>query len=97
MHPEEIKAKIRMTGITLEELSLQYCKGASNVRQALFFRHCPSGERAIIQCLKQHYDIEPHAIWPNRYDEKGNRTIGHSRSNNTKSNADGHRQKDAAA
>tara|TARA_R110001592_G_scaffold104697_1_gene294580 strand:- start:73937 stop:74227 length:291 start_codon:yes stop_codon:yes gene_type:complete len=93
MHPEEIKAAVRMTGITLTELSLRAGLGESNVRQALFFQHCPSGERAIID----HLGLEPHAIWPNRYDRDGNRIIGRNNINTTKSKSAGHRQKGAVA
>jgi len=93
MHPELIKAAIRMTGITLSELSLRAGLGESTVRQALFFQHCPAGERAIID----HLGLPPHEIWPNRYDKDGNRVIGRSSNNPTKSGPARHRQKGAVA
>ncbi len=93
MHAEQIKAAIRMTGITLSELSLRAGHGESTVRQALFFQHCPAGEQAIID----HLGLHPHKIWPNRYDKDGNRIIGRNRVNTTKSRRSGHRQKGTAA
>lgn len=93
MHAEQIKAAIRMTGITLTELSLRAGLGECTVRQALFFQHCPAGEKAIID----HLGLPPHQIWPNRYDKDGNRVIGQNQSNTTKSKRSGHRQKGTAA
>lgn len=93
MHPEDIKAAIRKTGITLTELSLQHGLGESNVRQALFFQHNPAGELAIIK----HLGIHPHKLWPNRYDEDGNRIIGRTQINPIESGDIGHRQKSGAA
>jgi len=93
MHAEEIKAAIRMTGITLNQLSLDAGLGASTVRQAIFFHHCPAGERVIID----HLGLHPHAIWPNRYDRQGNRIIGRNPKDTTKYRASGHRQKGAVA
>lgn len=88
MHPEDIKAAIRKTGITLTELSLTNGLSESAVRVALLFS-CPSGERAVIN----HLGIAPHLIWPERYDQDGNRTIGHHAFNSRKSTSSGHRQK----
>ncbi|MEQ8318727.1 MAG: helix-turn-helix domain-containing protein [Rhodospirillales bacterium] len=93
MHPEDIKAAIRKTGITLTELSLSSGLSESAVRQAILFRHCPAGERAVID----HLGLPPHEIWPNRYDRDGNRIIGRNQLNTTKSKPVGHRQKGAVA
>ena len=93
MHPEDIKAAIRKTGITLTQLSIQAGLGESAVRQALFFHHCPAGEKAIIEYL----DIHPHKLWPERYDEHGNRVIGRTAVKSTKRRLPRHCQKGEAA
>lgn len=93
MHPEDIKAEVRKTGLTLTELSIKNGLSESAVRMAILFRHCPSGERAIIE----HLGLKPHTIWPNRYDKDGKRTIGRTFSNPTKSGGVGHRQKSVVA
>ncbi len=93
MHPEDIKAAIRKTGITLTELSLSSGLSESAVRQAILFTFCPAGERAVID----HLGLPPHEIWPNRYDRDGNRIIGRNQPNTTKSKSLGHRQKGAVA
>ena len=92
-HPEDIKAAIRKTGITLTALSLQNGLGESTVRQAILFHHCPAGERVIIDYLK----IDPHELWPERYDEDGNRVIGRTTMKFTKNRSAGHCQKGEAA
>lgn len=93
MHPEDIKAAIRKTGITLTELSLRNGLGESTVRQAILFQSCPAGERVIIEYL----GIPPHEIWPERYDRQGNRTIGRSACNSRRARRAGHCQKRRAS
>ncbi|HBT44348.1 MAG TPA: transcriptional regulator [Rhodospirillaceae bacterium] len=89
MHPEDIKAAIRKTGITLTELAMRNGLSESAVRMAIIFNCCPAGERAVIERL----GVAPHAIWPERYDREGNRLIGRDASNSMKSGESRHRQK----
>ena len=93
MHPEDIKAAIRKTGITLTQLSLDSGLGECTVRAAILFRTCPAGERVIYEHLK----INPHKLWPDRYDAAGNRVIGRAAAKSTKNRRRGHRQKRSAA
>lgn len=93
MHPEDIKAEVRKTGLTLTDLSVKNGLSESAVRMAILFRHSPAGERAIYE----HLGLHPHEIWPNRYDKDGNRIIGRTALNTTKSGHHGHRQKRAIA
>ena len=93
MHPEDIKAAIRKTGITLRGLALRNGLSESAVRQAIIVNSCPAGDRVVIEYLGLH----PHAIWPDRYDRDGNRVVGRTKFNPTKIDASGHRQKGATA
>ncbi len=92
-HPEDLKAAIRKTGITLSKLSLDKGFSESTVRQAILFTFCPAGERVIAE----HLQIHPHELWPDRYDEDGTRIIGNARSKGTQIIIAGHCQKEAAA
>ncbi len=76
-HPEDIKAAIRKTGITVEDLSVRYGLAKSTVRTVFLFGDCPAGEEAIIAYFKIHYPkVTPHDLWPDRYNENGVRIIG---------------------
>ena len=92
-HPEDIKAAIRKTGVTLTELSLRNGLGESTVRQAILFNSCPAGEKVIADYL----GINPFELWPRRYNKQGQRIIGRAARQSTKNQARGHRQKGAAA
>ena len=65
-HPEDVKAAVRKTGVTLTSLALQHGLSESAVRQTLR-RPMPRVE-AIIAA---HLGIRPQAIWPSRYDRRG--------------------------
>lgn len=62
-HVEELKAAIRMRGKTMAQLSRDhgYCSDA--VRIALT-RPWPAVERIVADFL----DVDPWALWPDRYD-----------------------------
>jgi len=92
-HPEDIKAAIRKTGITLTDLSLRHNLGGCTVRAAILYNYCPAGERVIIDYL----GVSPHKLWPERYDEHGNRIIGRAGKNITKKIEARHCQKGEAA
>lgn len=62
MHPEEIKAAIRMRGVTLGQLSVQWGFSEPAVRNALK-RELPAVEARISEFL----GISLHDIWPDRY------------------------------
>jgi Ner family transcriptional regulator len=62
-HREQIKAAIRMRGLTLEQLAFQHGYQGSAVQDALR-RPWPRVERIIGQFL----GIEPAVLWPGRYE-----------------------------
>ena len=65
-HPEDVKAAIRKTGVSLSALGVQHGKSVSAIRMALFRPSAP------VQCLiAAHLGLHPTEIWPNRYDELG--------------------------
>lgn len=66
-HPEDIKAAIRKSGITLNALSLEHGLTASAVRFTLIRPW--ARVQAIIAA---HLNLKPHSIWPSRYDAAGN-------------------------
>lgn len=65
-HKEEIKAAIRMSGLTLSALSLMHGYRESAVKKALA-RPWPAVERIIAD----HLSVKPQEIWPSRYDANG--------------------------
>lgn len=68
MHPEDIKAAIRKTGITLKELAISGGLSESAVRKALRVPS-PRAEKLIADRLNKSL----HLIWPDRYDRRGGR------------------------
>lgn len=67
-HPEDVKAAVRKTGISLAELARQNGLDVSTTRAALR-RPQPSGNRVIAKRLGK----KLHQIWPEWFDEAGNR------------------------
>lgn len=68
MHPEDIKAAVRKTGITLAELARRNGLSTSTTRKAL--RHPqPAGARVIAAYL----GLSVHAIWPEWFAPNGTR------------------------
>lgn len=65
-HPEQIKALVRMTGVSLEQVSLQhgYSKGYLS---AALYRPLFDAEQIIAKLTGQ----KPQALWPSRYDGEG--------------------------
>lgn len=61
-HPEDVKAAIRKTGLTMTELSLRHGLAENAVRTALR-RPWPRVE-AIVAA---HLGLKPEQIWPSRY------------------------------
>lgn len=66
-HPEQIKAAVRMRGITLSELARRHGYGADACRLALR-RPWPRVERIIADEL----GVPPSQLWPERYAEAVN-------------------------
>lgn len=79
-HPEDIKAAVRKTGVSLSELSLAFGLPQYACRAALqgpFF----DGEMAIAERL----GLSPRQIWPSRFRPDGSRKHHIRRQNRTKS------------
>jgi lambda repressor-like predicted transcriptional regulator len=72
-HREEIKAAIRMHGVTLVSLGRRWGYSESALRQALR-RPYPRIERLIANFLR----TKPERIWPDRYDAFGKPNRGRS-------------------
>lgn len=68
LDPEEIKARIRMKGITLTGIGRRIGVSRSTICRTLT-RPFEPGERAIAHALGEH----PKNIWPTRYDSFGSR------------------------
>lgn len=66
MHPEQIKAAIRMRGMTLSKLALDNGLDESACRSALI-RSQPKAEKVIAAYL----GLPLHDLWPSRYDAEG--------------------------
>lgn len=92
-HPEDVKAAIRKTGISLEALGRAGGFSAGAVAIALR-RPIPRVEALIAR----HLGLTPQQIWPSRYDDQGKPRRGFYAG--TKRSADrcaGHRQESQAA
>jgi Ner family transcriptional regulator len=65
-HPEDIKAAIRKTGITLKHLALEHGYSESAARCAL---RDPSPR--LEQIMARRLGLQPEQIWPSRYTPDG--------------------------
>ncbi|MFV2030553.1 helix-turn-helix domain-containing protein [Neisseria sp. S1] len=68
MHPELIKAKIGMKGMTLADVARNAQIGEHSVRAALR-RPSLAGEKAIAEAL----NLNLHELWPERWTADGRR------------------------
>lgn len=84
-HPELIKAAIAMRGSTLTKLAQDNKLDPSAVRAALL-RPQPKADKVISKFL----GFPLHELWPDRYDESGER-IRHVRDENTHERPAAHR------
>lgn len=92
-HPEDIKAAVRKTGITLSQLALDHGLSESACRVALIRPSLP-GETAIAAQI----GVAAHEIWPDRYEPDGSPKHRHSKhAHRTATAATRQRQKAAAA
>ena len=94
MHPEDIKAAIRKTGLTLTALAHRNRLSESAMRKTLLR---PSPRVQLI--IANHLGLSPVEIWPDRYDAAGRplRNKCRNRRNLSGSAAPPHRQKQKAA
>lgn len=89
VHPEDIKAAVRKTGITLTALSLAHGLAECTCRASLT-RPLPAGNRAIAEHLGRRLSD----LWPQWYGADGSRRFtSRSTANDTKRYRGGHRQK----
>lgn len=94
-HPEDVKAAVRKTGVSLTALAIQHGLSESAVRMTLR-QPWPRVEAIIAKHLGQ----KPQAIWPSRYDARGRPLSGlHAADKQHRSRPDPtpHRQKHEAA
>ena len=68
MHPELIKAQLRMAGYTLADVARMHSIPESNVRAALR-KPTTSGEKAIADVMGK----KLHELWPERWTKDGKR------------------------
>lgn len=67
-HPEDIRAAVRKTGVSLRGLALLHGYNPSLCTKALHTPQ-PTGNHIIAQ----HIGVPIHHLWPQWYDEKGDR------------------------
>lgn len=68
MHPELIRAHLRIKGYTLEDVAKEAKIGCSTVRLALT-KPSTAGEKAIAKILEKPL----HELWPERWTKEGKR------------------------
>jgi len=78
-HLEDIKAAVRKTGISLEELSIANNLHPKACALALH-RSSPIAELVIAEYL----GVSPRQIWPQRFEADGRRRDGRRHRNNTR-------------
>lgn len=67
-HPEDIKAAVRKTGVSLAELARRHGMAPSTGARALYLP-CPTMNRAIAD----HLGVSVHELWPEWFDADGER------------------------
>ena len=93
MDREDIKAAIRKTGVTMNDLARRNRYSLSAVRMVLQ-RPSPKVEALVAKCIGK----RPQDIWPSRYDNDGNPLSGlhRTRRDTNRRSAATHRQKQEA-
>lgn len=79
MHPEDVKAAVRKTGISLSSLGPRHGLAESTIRAAIV-RPVPRGNRVIAK----HLGRTVHEIWPEWFDEQGNRVTNNQKDSPTR-------------
>lgn len=69
MNPEEIKYRVRLAGTTLAELGRSVGVSRQLMSLSLEGRVSAKAELAIAKCI----GVNPHTIWPTRYNLRGER------------------------
>jgi lambda repressor-like predicted transcriptional regulator len=69
-HPEDLKAEVRKTGISLAELARRHGMVGGTGSRALY-EPCPRMNRAIAD----HLGVSVHALWPEWFDADGERIL----------------------
>jgi len=90
-HPEDVKAMVRKTGVTLAELARRHGLSTSATRKALY-RPTPSGNRVIAHYL----GIPLAELWPEWFDAAGARVPSNGKKNSRRATPN-HCQKRRAA
>ena len=91
-HPEDVKAAIRKTGVTLVALGARMGVPGCTIRKSLYVP-CPKGNRVIAAYLGRRL----HELWPEWYDETGIRISARSAGKHSSARPGGHGQKGAGA
>lgn len=79
MHAEDVKAKVRKTGVSLAKLARNNKLSDSAVRKALY-EPIPRGNAVIAK----HLNTSLHEIWPEWFDGTGNRISGPKTTRNSR-------------
>ena len=90
-HPEDVKAKVRKTGVSLAELARRAGLAPGTGARALY-EPCPRMNHAIAE----HLDTSVHTLWPEWFDIDGERLLRFERKTTTLKSSES-RQKDEAA
>lgn len=90
-HPEDVKAMVRKTGVSLAELARRNGMAEGTGARALY-EPCPRMNQAIAGHLKK----TVHELWPEWFDATGDRILRFSREDTTGKTAES-RQKQQAA
>lgn len=88
-HPEDVKARVRKTGVSFSELGRRSGVSGDTIRKGLYVP-CPKGNRVVSAYL----GCPLSDLWPEWYDAHGNRLI---RTKVTSARPPAHRQKRKAA
>lgn len=90
-HPEDVKAKVRKTGVSLAELARRNGMAEGTGARALY-EACPRMNQAIAD----HLDIPVHELWPEWFDANGDRILRFSRDSNSGKSAESRQNREAA-
>lgn len=69
MHPEDIKAAIRKSGVSITALAESHGISKQTLSLAIGARMSARAERIIADCI----GLDPATIWPSRYGRDGQR------------------------
>lgn len=90
-HPEDVKARVRKTGISLAELARRNEMVGGTGARALY-EPCPRMNHAIAK----HLGVSVHDLWPEWFDKAGERILRFSRETTTGKTAESRQNREAA-